>query len=369
MAESVRHARIGDGAAIARIHIETWQRAYRGQLPDEFLDRLSDDLERRSAWWERQIADAPNRRWRQLVAEDNEGIVGFATCGPSEGEGADPWIGEVYAIYVHPRGWDCGFGRQLFARALDVLRPLGYREAVLWVLDTNARARRFYEIAGWRTDGAAKTDRRGDVVLREVRYRTALASEGSTVPRNSYVLLDLPTPVAEQVLAIRKRQRDFFHWSLPAETTVIGSSGLGSIATDEEPAHVFRTIDRVAAETPPIRATLGPVRRFPSSDVFYLSFVDEAPLRALHERLAATGLRFSPAAFPFTPHVTLRTAAATDEEAAALLTSRVSGEFTLETLSLYQLVWRAPPTDRFQTLLCLLHRARLTGNPSSPMPR
>ena len=367
MADLVRHARSGDGAGIARIHIETWQWAYRGQLPDEFLAGLSDDLERRTAWWERQIADAPNRRVMQLVAEDDEGIVGFATCGPSEGEDADPWIGQVYAIYVHPRGWDRGFGRQLFARAADVLRPLGYREAVLWVLETNARARHFYEIAGWQADGGVKTETRGDVALREVRYRARITPEG-TFPRNSYVVLDLPWPQAEQVLAIRERQGDFFRWSLPAETTLIGSGGVGPITMDEDPARVFRTLDQIAATTPPLRVALGPVRRFPRSGVFYLSFVNEAPLRAVHERIASTGLRFNQVPFPFVPHVTLRSTPASDEEAAALLTARVSGEFTLATLSLYQLVWRAPPTDHFQTLLCLLHRVRLSGRAPGAEP-
>ena len=45
---------------------------------------------------------------------------------------------------------------------------------MLWVLKTNERARRFYEIAGWKTDGQTKTEERGRVVLNEVRYRFTL---------------------------------------------------------------------------------------------------------------------------------------------------------------------------------------------------
>jgi hypothetical protein len=41
----------------------------------------------------------------------------------------------------------------------------------LWVLDTNERARRFYEARGWRADGTSKSDAsRGSPVV-EVRYR------------------------------------------------------------------------------------------------------------------------------------------------------------------------------------------------------
>jgi len=53
----------------------------------------------------------------------------------------------------------------------DALRRAGFDEAVLWVLETNVRARRFYEIAGWKPDGQTKADERGTVTLHEVRYR------------------------------------------------------------------------------------------------------------------------------------------------------------------------------------------------------
>jgi hypothetical protein len=42
------------------------------------------------------------------------------------------------------------------------------------VLETNARARRFYEIAGWMADGGTKVEHRGEVELREIRYRRTL---------------------------------------------------------------------------------------------------------------------------------------------------------------------------------------------------
>jgi hypothetical protein len=158
------------------------------------------------------------------------------------------------------------------------------------------------------------------------------------------------------------RRLDALRWSLPAETTVSGSSGTGPIAADEAPMGVIATLDRIAAETAPIRAAFGPARRFPNSDVFYLSFLDEAPLRALHERIARSGLRFQPTPFPFGPHCTLRTRSpVTDDEAAEALAARIDGEFVLDTLSLYDLPARVMSVEGFATLLCLLHRARLTG--------
>lgn len=184
-----------------------------------------------------------------------------------------------------------------------------------------------------------------------------------TFPSNTYIVLDIPLPFADEVLALRRRHRDFFRWSLVAETTVSGSSGTGPIAEDEDDDRVCRALDRLAAETAPIAVSFGPVRRFPGTDVFYLSFIDEAQLRALHERILASGLRFTRVPFPYLPHVTLCSRSPiSDDEAAALITTPVPpGEFMLESLSLYQLVQRPPPTDRFETLLCLLHRAHLAA--------
>jgi hypothetical protein len=46
--------------------------------------------------------------------------------------------------------------------------------AANWVLPDNARARRFYEVAGWITDGIQRTSEVLGVVVPEVRYRQRL---------------------------------------------------------------------------------------------------------------------------------------------------------------------------------------------------
>jgi hypothetical protein len=59
--------------------------------------------------------------------------------------------------------------------AVDTLRDAAFIEATLWVLDTNARARRFYEIAGWAVDDAERLEQLRGFLVREVRYRRTLA--------------------------------------------------------------------------------------------------------------------------------------------------------------------------------------------------
>jgi hypothetical protein len=54
------------------------------------------------------------------------------------------------------------------------LAARGCREATLWVLDTNTRARTFYERKGWAADGATQVDEVWGATVTEVRYRGPL---------------------------------------------------------------------------------------------------------------------------------------------------------------------------------------------------
>jgi GNAT superfamily N-acetyltransferase len=160
----VRAAAPEDAEGIATVHVQSWQVAYAHVFPAEALARL--DASRRAAHWRDGIASG----WKVLVTDD---LSGFASFGPAR----DPdcaGAGELYAIYVTPESWGTGVGRMLMAAALDELRSAGHDEAVLWVLEDNPRARRFYERGGWATDGATKEDDFLETRVREVRYRISL---------------------------------------------------------------------------------------------------------------------------------------------------------------------------------------------------
>jgi GNAT superfamily N-acetyltransferase len=167
----IREGEPGDAAAIARIHVRSWQAAYRGQLTDDYLDGLNveDRLEQH-----RRSLEEPMHEWRTWVAEDEVGLAGFAVTGPSQDADADPKTGEVYAIYLEPDHVGTGVGRELFAHAVDDLRDRGFRTVTLWVLETNERTRRFYEIAGWKPDGTATSERVDCEMRPTIRYRVEL---------------------------------------------------------------------------------------------------------------------------------------------------------------------------------------------------
>lgn len=160
---TVRRAESGEELAIAKVHVGTWQVAYRGIVPDDVLDAM--DVQRRAAIVAEMnmLARPDEPTW---VAE-RDGIVGFAGAGPSRDEDG---AGELYAIYVDPSEWGRGAGEALMDEAASFLRDR-FPDATLWVLRDNARARRFYEKHGWTFDGTTKDEERPGFVLHEVRYR------------------------------------------------------------------------------------------------------------------------------------------------------------------------------------------------------
>lgn len=165
---AIRRARLEDAAAIAEVHVRTWQAAYEHIFGAERLAELTVD--RRLPLWQQILVD-PDQT--VFVAESpGGGIEGWCTVGPSRDADADA---ELWGIYVLPGAWGGGAGPELMRAGVEALRESGSREAILWVLEDNPRARRFYEREGWTPDGERKNDRFLGVEVAEVRYRLTLA--------------------------------------------------------------------------------------------------------------------------------------------------------------------------------------------------
>jgi GNAT superfamily N-acetyltransferase len=139
-----------DAEATARIHVDSWAAAYNLRGPS---------LEQR--------LDFHRRFPPSFVAEVDGRIAGFVGVGPSRDLDAE---GELYVIYVDPPQWGNGVGRKLIRAGEERMRELGYRHVVLWVLDGNSRAQRFYESAGWTLDGERRPIEFLGQTVPEVRY-------------------------------------------------------------------------------------------------------------------------------------------------------------------------------------------------------
>ena len=171
----------------------------------------------------------------------------------------------------------------------------------------------------------------------------------------AYIVLDIPAPMEEKIQALRSHF-DAGRADMPAEVTLTGSCGVGTILPGQEIAFVAREMDRVAARFAPFQAEFDHVERFQNTDIYYLAFRNPAPFAALHRALAETEIRFHPTAYPFVPHCTLKLRQhPTEQELLELFFLNAPKEpFLLGGMSLYSL---PDPTE------CILHhRVALTGS-------
>lgn len=185
----IREMTEADITAVAGLRVRGWRYAYAGLLPRAYLDGLS--VARDAARRRKMFATAPGTV-TQLVAGGTDGTVyGWAACGPyrdgsadaGDGDGAAGGLrgsdadGELYALYVEPRAIGTGIGRALLAAALGRAAGQGFRRLLLWVLEGNDRARRFYARAGFVPDGGHDVFEAGGVSVPEVRYARDLGTD------------------------------------------------------------------------------------------------------------------------------------------------------------------------------------------------
>jgi ribosomal protein S18 acetylase RimI-like enzyme len=166
----VRLAALADAESIATIHVRSWQKAYRGIVPDDFLQALS--IERRTETWQAVLLKQTSDVW---VAEENGRLLGWISVGKSRDADADAATAELWAVYVDPGKFRRGVGRALWLQAEGHLRSMMFSAVTLWVLQANQSALTFYERMGFlREPGSEKTIEIGGSQLIETRLRRRL---------------------------------------------------------------------------------------------------------------------------------------------------------------------------------------------------
>ncbi len=145
---------------ISRIYEESWRSAYRGLVPQAYLDSIP------AGHW----AEALDRAdWTTLVMLDGGKPVGTSSVGPSRWP-EHPEFGEIVSLYLLPEYMGRGCGRTLLEAAVQELEDRGFRDILLWVLEKNRRARSFYEKHGFQFSGTRMESGVGGKLLGELLY-------------------------------------------------------------------------------------------------------------------------------------------------------------------------------------------------------
>jgi GNAT superfamily N-acetyltransferase len=161
----IREASPTDGAAIARVHVDSWRTTYAGIVPADYLTNLS--YARREQFWRDILSTPAPLGCVYVAAQDTGEVVGFASGGP-ERSGHAVYRGELYAIYLLAPYQRQGLGRRLTLAVVQRLLQCGLSSMLVWVLAANPGRAFYATLGGQHVDEKEVTI--GTVPLLEVAY-------------------------------------------------------------------------------------------------------------------------------------------------------------------------------------------------------
>ena len=149
-----------DFRAVAQVYTDSWKHAYKGLMPQRYLDKLSPDS------WISLLRAAPESNW---IALENDRIIGTAFISFARDEQREGF-GEIVGLYLLPEAMGKGYGRQLWQAAVEHCCQQGLSGICLWSLTANQRACGFYERMGMTPSGRTKFEAIGGEMLPLTEY-------------------------------------------------------------------------------------------------------------------------------------------------------------------------------------------------------
>ena len=149
-----------DRTAISKVYEESWKYAYKGIIPQDYLDSIP------KGQWASHIEQADRKN---LVMVQDEMIIGTSGFDKSRMEEMNGF-GEIISLYFLPEYMGKGYGRLLLQAVVSELKKMGFDKVFLWVLEENQNARYFYEKCGFVQTERCLFNVIGGRELKEVQY-------------------------------------------------------------------------------------------------------------------------------------------------------------------------------------------------------
>lgn len=154
-----------DAETIGKIHAASWKAAYQDLFPPGYF--IGFTPEKRAEIFRKNYGKGADETFLFAGGSDP---LGMAILGPSLEEDYPEDIGEIGAFYFLPPAWGTGIAQQAMRYCLGNFQRRGMQGVILWVLEENRRARRFYEKCGFQFDGKQRDFSLENRVFSEYRY-------------------------------------------------------------------------------------------------------------------------------------------------------------------------------------------------------
>jgi ribosomal protein S18 acetylase RimI-like enzyme len=155
----IRRALPEDAGNYTDCAISCWQAAYRGIVPDEYLNNMPADRDLKAEKYRESFAK-PGDIQSYCVVSDGK-MIGLLTI--------DIINAEIWAIYLLEEYWGKGIGKEVLDFAISEMKRMKHSALFLWVLEGNGRAKRFYERNGFRFSGIKREKEYGKALV-QLRY-------------------------------------------------------------------------------------------------------------------------------------------------------------------------------------------------------
>lgn len=165
---NIREANINDAEGIANVHVKSWQAAYRGIMPKDYL--LSLSVKEKIETWLKSLSE--KSLGINLVIEKNKEIIGFCVFGPARDNDLKYHnVGELVALNILPSYWGNGYGTRMINYVFNKSKLREWQALYLWVLKQNERAIAVYKKNGFILEGSQKSSTKlTGHELHEIRY-------------------------------------------------------------------------------------------------------------------------------------------------------------------------------------------------------
>lgn len=169
MGSYIRYANKEDADTIALINSKSFQQAFKGIIPDDFLDgRFSYESLR-----ERLNKELDEGTTSNCIMYKDDIPVGMLTFMKDSYKERDESEIDLGRIYLLPEYWGKNIGIEFIDWLCKELKNKGFVKVALWVVEENLRARKFYEKVGFAHDGEIRIINPGREI-KEYRYTKQL---------------------------------------------------------------------------------------------------------------------------------------------------------------------------------------------------